>query len=87
MSKHVGKERAEYGSELLKRPSGDLQAHLGRGFSERNLEQMRQFYLQWQNPQTLSAELNPAEIPAFPLSWSHYVRLLSGVDLNARRHL
>jgi hypothetical protein len=40
-----GKERAVYGSELLKRLSGDLQSRFGRGFSERNLEQMRQFYL------------------------------------------
>ena len=30
---------------LLKRLSQDLQSRLGRGFSERNLEQMRQFYL------------------------------------------
>jgi hypothetical protein len=52
----LGKERAVYGSELLKRLSGDLQSRFGRGFSERNLEQMRQFYLQWENPQTLSAD-------------------------------
>ena len=45
-----GKERAVYGSELLKRLSGDLQSRFGRGFSERNLEQMRHFYLQWGNP-------------------------------------
>jgi DUF1016 N-terminal domain len=51
-----GAERADYGIGLLKRLSQDLQARLGRGFSERNLEQMRQFYLQW---------------PPFPLSWSH----------------
>jgi hypothetical protein len=37
-----GKGRAAYGSELLKRLSRDLQSQLGRGFSERNLEQMRQ---------------------------------------------
>jgi hypothetical protein len=34
-----GAERATYGSELLKRLSRDLQSRLGRGFSERNLEQ------------------------------------------------
>jgi hypothetical protein len=51
-----GAERAAYGSELLKRLSQDLQSRLGRGFSERNLEQMRQFYLQWGNPQTVSAD-------------------------------
>lgn len=33
-----GKERAVYGSELLKRLSGALQSRFGRGFSERNLE-------------------------------------------------
>jgi hypothetical protein len=79
-----GKERAEYGSELLKRLSGNLQGQLGCGFSERNLEQMRQSYLQWHNPQTLSADsqaiasrkisqtpsakLTSGEIPAFSLS-------------------
>jgi hypothetical protein len=51
-----GKGRAAYGSELLKRLSRDLQSRLGRGFSERNLEQMRQFYLHWQTPQTVSAD-------------------------------
>jgi hypothetical protein len=42
-----GEPRAIYGSELLKRLARDLQSRLGRGFSERNLEQMQQFYLQW----------------------------------------
>jgi hypothetical protein len=86
-----GKERAVYGSELLKRLSGDLQSRFGRGFSERNLEQMRQFYLQWENPLTLSADsaagispkisqtpsakLSLGDVPLFSLSWSHYVRL------------
>jgi predicted nuclease of restriction endonuclease-like (RecB) superfamily len=87
-----GAERAAYGSELLKRLSQDLQFRLGRGFSERNLEQMRQFYLQWGNParrgisQTPSAKLAPANPPAFPLSWSHYVRLLSVIDPAQRSH-
>lgn len=97
-----GKERAAYGTELLKQLSRDLQARLGRGFSERNLEQMRQFYLQWQNSQTLSAnskieqsqeisqtvsaKLKLQDAPTFPLSWSHYVRLLSVADLKARQH-
>jgi len=82
-----GDERALYGTELLKRLSRDLQSRLGRGFSERNLEQMRQFYLGWPISQTVSAKLNPAAAPAtFPLSWSHYVRLLSVVDGEARRH-
>ena len=40
-----GQERAAYGQALLKRLSIDLSGRFGRGFSERNLEQMRLFYL------------------------------------------
>jgi predicted nuclease of restriction endonuclease-like (RecB) superfamily len=43
-----GAVRAEYGSALLKRLSADLTAKFGRGFSERNLKQMRLFYSGWQ---------------------------------------
>ena len=97
-----GRERAAYGSEVLKRLSGDLGGRFGRGFSERNLELMRLFYLQWANPQTpsaisrqrnsraisqtSSAKSGPGDVPVFPLSWSHYVRLLSVPDPDARRH-
>jgi predicted nuclease of restriction endonuclease-like (RecB) superfamily len=42
-----GRERAAYGQALLKRLSADLSARFGRGYSERNLEQMRLFYLAW----------------------------------------
>lgn len=56
-----GARRAGYGKELLKRLSSDLTARFGRGFSERNLEQMRLFYLGWQIPQTVSAKSHPAE--------------------------
>lgn len=55
-----GKQRAEYGAALLKRLSVDLSARFGRGFSERNLEQMRLFYLSWPISQTLSAESEAA---------------------------
>ena len=40
-----GSERASYGEALLRRLAQDLTARLGRGFSERNIEQMRLFYL------------------------------------------
>lgn len=39
-----GSHRAEYGDKLLKKISDDLIEKYGRGFSERNLEQMRLFY-------------------------------------------
>ncbi|MBI1883185.1 MAG: DUF1016 domain-containing protein [Chlamydiae bacterium] len=63
-----GKIRAEYGSALLNRLAVDLMNRYGRGFSQRNLEQMRQFYLTYQISQTASAK--------FDLSWSHYCELL-----------
>lgn len=55
-----GQDRAAYGQALLKRLSVDLTTRFGRGFSERNLEQMRLFYLAWppgQISQTPSAKL------------------------------
>ena len=42
-----GRERAGYGEELMARLAADLTAKFGRGFSRRNLEQMRAFYLGW----------------------------------------
>ena len=57
-----GKARAAYGEKLLERLSCDLTRQLGRGFSERNLEQMRLFYLKWPISQTVSAKSkNPAK--------------------------
>lgn len=43
-----GKARAAYGEELLARLAADLTRVGGRGFSKRNLEQMRAFYLGWE---------------------------------------
>src|SRR4030042_6723313 len=40
-----GKERAGYSESLLKKISADLTPRFGKGFTERNLEHMRQFYL------------------------------------------
>ena len=38
-------ERAEYGKQLLKYLAEKLTKEFGKGFSERNLQLMRQFYL------------------------------------------
>lgn len=53
-----GKERAEYGEALLKKLAKDLSPKYGKGFSERNLELMRKFYLAYPISQTLFAELS-----------------------------
>ena len=44
-----GEKRAAYGTELLKELSARLTKEFGKGFSERNLEYMRKFYLLWQS--------------------------------------
>jgi len=70
-----GKERAEYGSALIKRLSADLTARFGRGFGLFNLQQMRSFYLAWPSDKiywTLSnksssyliLQTKPPELPA-----------------------
>ncbi|MCO6459547.1 MAG: hypothetical protein J5I93_29895 [Pirellulaceae bacterium] len=51
-----GEARAEYGAGLLKRLGKDLTARFGRGFSERNLRQMRAFHQGWDIWQTPSAK-------------------------------
>ena len=49
-----GTARAEYGEALLNRMADDLTAKHGKGFSERNIRQMRAFYLGWQICKTRS---------------------------------
>jgi hypothetical protein len=53
-----GKIRAEYGKQVLTELSQKLTNEFGKGFSRRNLEQMRQFYLIYSKTQTVSAQFN-----------------------------
>ena len=48
-----GKERAEYGKQILKGLSEQLTKEFGKGFSLSNLEQIRKFYLIYSNSETL----------------------------------
>jgi predicted nuclease of restriction endonuclease-like (RecB) superfamily len=68
-----GEAKAAYGKGVIKSLSAALQAEFGKGFSERNLENMRAFYLHYPIAQTLSAQ-SPS--PDFLLSWSHYQLLM-----------
>ena len=52
-----GENRAEYGKILLFDLALHLTKRFGRGFSETNLKQMRQFYLSYSIRQTVSDEL------------------------------
>jgi predicted nuclease of restriction endonuclease-like (RecB) superfamily len=115
-----GKQRAEYGEQLLARLSQDLTARFGRGFGVDNLERMRSFFLTYPPEkicQSLTGESGDGEeseisasvmrksltpqilqtlsgqsisdylttlAQAFPLSWTHYIRLLSVKSPEAR---
>ena len=70
-----GKERAEYGSELLTKLSKDLRQRYGKGFGRRNVLDMRRFYLAYQKWQAVPAKL----------SWTHFVTLLGVSDDTTRR--
>lgn len=52
-SEQKGEIRAEYGDELIERLAVDLSARHGRGFSVRNVWQMKAFYLAWPEPRRL----------------------------------
>lgn len=73
-----GKEKAVYGSNLLDQLSKDLTILYGKGFGRSNLFSIRQFYVCFSKIQTVSGQLpdQQFELPAFKLSWSHYVEIL-----------
>jgi predicted nuclease of restriction endonuclease-like (RecB) superfamily len=96
-----GNERAEYGKQILKGLSADLTKEFGKGFSMRNLEQIRKFYkvysisstvstiLQNRIPQSLTAELKNIDFELFKslfnLTWTHYTFLLRIENEQERR--
>lgn len=67
-------DRAEYGKNLLQYLSEQLTLEFGKGFSVRNLRNMRNFYLAFPIRQTVFAEL----------SWSHYLQLVK-IENSERR--
>ena len=94
-SEQAGEERAEYGAALVERLAEDLTAQFGRGFSLRNIYNMRLFYLAHPTDRILQTPSAKFETPAvevglddlltaFPLPWSSYVRLLSVRNEHAR---
>lgn len=56
-----GHTRAEYGAHVLERLSRDLTKTFGKGFSIKNLERMRNFYVAYPKSSALTK-----------LSWTHY---------------
>ncbi len=81
-----GKERAEYGKEIIKKLSKELTTEFGKGFSERTLREYRQFYITFifllhdnenskQKWRTLFAKL----------SWSHFQKVLKVSNKDAQQ--
>jgi len=69
-----GKLKAEYGKYLIKEIAIRLTKDLGKGFTERNIRNMRAFYLIFPIRHAVRAEL----------SWTHYRLLLSVENEKAR---
>uniref|UniRef100_UPI0026F21F2F PDDEXK nuclease domain-containing protein n=1 Tax=Leptotrichia trevisanii TaxID=109328 RepID=UPI0026F21F2F len=72
-----GKERAEYGKEILQNLSKVLTEEFGKGYSYRTLREIRQFYLMFSDFEkwrTVSAKL----------TWSHFQKVLRVSDKKAR---
>ena len=67
-------ERADYGKAVLRNLSQRLTKEFGKGFDERELRKMCQFYRCFEIRDTLRPEL----------SWSHYRRLISVENSEAR---
>ena len=72
-----GKERAEYGKEIVKNLSKELTEEFGKGFSRRTLWEMRKLYVyfsDYERVRTLFAQL----------TWSHFQKVLRVSDEKAR---
>ena len=69
-----GKVRAEYGKGVLRELAARLTVDFGKGFEERELRKIRQFYLTFPIRDSLRPEL----------TWSHYRRLISVENEQAR---
>ena len=68
-----GEARAKYGNKLIKEYSEKLTKELGKGYTERNLRNMRSFYIKFSKWHAVRAEL----------SWTHYRMLLPIKNENA----
>ncbi len=64
-----GKERAEYGTQLIEMLSEELTKTYGKGFSKRNLQYFRSFYLTFNNLEIVQTRLHN-------LKWSHILTTL-----------
>ena len=69
-----GKEKAQYGKAVLKNLSNQLMREFGKGYDERNLNNMRAFYTAFSIWDAVRTEL----------SWTHY-RIISRLETESLR--
>lgn len=97
-----GKERAEYGKEIIHKLSRELTDDFGKGFSERTLREFRQFYnlfselfiVEQSGQSNVNIQRTPYAISINPiwrtpfanLYWSHYQRILRVPNEKARTY-
>ncbi|MCA0237066.1 MAG: PDDEXK nuclease domain-containing protein [Bacteroidetes bacterium] len=62
-----GKDYADYGTFILSELSEKLTAEFGKGYSKRNLELIRKFYLTFKNAKSPISQ---------SLSWTHFIHLM-----------
>ena len=74
VEKQRGNTRADYGNGLIKELSARMTKDFGRGYNERSLRNMREFYLAFQKWSAVRTEL----------SWTHYKSLMRVEDIHAR---
>ena len=72
-----GKERAEYGKEILKNLSKELTEEFGKGFGERNIRNIRQFYVIFSDYEKWKSLISK-------LTWTHIQKVLKVSDEKAR---
>lgn len=71
-----GKERAEYGTYLIKNLAKEIEPEYGSGFGVRQLERCRQFYYLYPIASALRTQLN----------WSQYKQLIAIPDPDKREY-
>lgn len=71
-----GNDNAVYGTFLIENLAKSLTDEFGKGFSKRNLELIRKFYLTYRNAKSPISQ---------NLSWTHYIHLMRINNENERR--
>jgi predicted GNAT superfamily acetyltransferase len=88
-----GKERAEYGKQILKGLSKQLTSEFGKGFSVENLDRMRKFYRIYSNSSSVmrifeilnsSSVMTKSDLEKFPTTTKEFENISSDARTNLK---